>query len=183
MRGVCPGVTRGALACHHGVMSVMPVDVQAVDFAVAAWREEGRWVASAIPARIATTIDSITGSLRQLPGESGVLGFIGVGDEFFLIVRTDAHGTRILISDGAAVLDWSLAEEAADAADLDWDEDELEEYIPIGDLSILADLGIDADEISLLVDESDLYPDDQVKAIGKRIGLGEQFQKALRPTR
>jgi hypothetical protein len=32
----------------------------------------------------------------------------------------------------------------------------------------------------LLVDESDLYPDDQVKAIAKRLGLGEQFDKALR---
>jgi putative tRNA adenosine deaminase-associated protein len=103
-----------------------------------------------------------------------------VGDEFFLIFRVDAIGTRIFISDGVAVLDWSLAEEAADLIGLEWEEDDLEEFIPIGDLSILTDLGLDADELSLLVDESDLYPDDQVKAIAKRLGLGEQFDKALR---
>ena len=78
------------------------------------------------------------------------------------------------------MLDWSLAEEAADLIGLEWEEDDLEEFIPIGDLSILTDLGLDADELSLLVDESDLYPDDQVKAIAKRLGLGEQFDKALR---
>jgi putative tRNA adenosine deaminase-associated protein len=69
---------------------------------------------------------------------------------------------------------------AADLIGLEWEEDDLEEFVPIGDLAILTDLGISVDEICLMVDESDMYPDDQVKAIAKRLGLGEQFDKALR---
>jgi putative tRNA adenosine deaminase-associated protein len=166
--------------CHDGPVTVQEVDLKAIDFAAAAWREEGRWVSSAMPARIATTVDSLVSALRQLPGENGVFGFVGVGDEFFLIFRVDAIGTRVFISDSVAVLDWSLAEEAADLIGLEWEEDDLEEFVPIGDLAILTDLGINVDEICLMVDESDMYPDDQVKAIAKRLGLGEQFDKALR---
>ena len=173
-------VTDRPAPCHHGPVTVLEVDLKAIDVAAAAGRVEGRWVSSAMPARIAITVDTLVSALRQLPGENGVFGFVGVGDEFFLIFRVDSIGTRIFISDGVAVLDWSLAEEAADLIGLEWEEDDLEEFIPIGDLSILTDLGLDADELSLLVDESDLYPDDQVKAIAKRLGLGEQFDKALR---
>ncbi len=161
-------------------MSVQTVDMASVDFAVAAWREEGRWVASAMPARIATEIKPLIAALRQLPAEGGVLGFVGVGDEFFLLLRVDAAGVRTFISDSVAVLDWSLAEEAAELAGIIWEEDDLEEFVPIGDMELVADLGLGSEELAFLVDESDLYPDDQVKAIAKAMGFGDQVAAALK---
>ena len=151
-----------------------------VDFAVAAYREEGRWIVATLPARVATTHDHLVAALRQLPGEGGVFGFASVDDEFFVIVRSAPGGVRGLVSDGMAILDWSLAEEVADAIGLDWDEDDLEEFEPEGDLSICADFGLDADEMQMICEDEDLLPAEQVRAITKRRGCGAEFAAVLR---
>ena len=62
---------------------------------------------------------------KQYPGEGGVYAAIGVGEEFFILLRHDAQKTEVVISDGAALLDWDLAEDAADLIELDWEEGEL----------------------------------------------------------
>jgi putative tRNA adenosine deaminase-associated protein len=85
-----------------------------------------------------------------------------------------------MISDGAAILDWALAEEAADVIGLDIDDDDLEDFEPVGDMSIFADFGLDADELGLLCRDEDLYPDQQIKAIAKRLGFSEQLKSVLR---
>lgn len=156
------------------------MDANAIDFAVAVWREEGQWMASSLPARVATSMDGLISTLRQLPGEGGVFGLIGVVDEYFIVVRQAAGSSRAMISDGAAILDWALAEEAADVIGLDIDDDDLEDFEPVGDMSIFADFGLDADELGLLCRDEDLYPDQQIKAIAKRLGFSQQLKSVLR---
>ncbi len=151
-----------------------------VDFAVAAYREEGRWIVATLPARVATTSDRFIASLRQLPGEGGVFGFACIAEEFFVIVRTTPGGVRGVISDGMAILDWSLAEELADAIGLDWDEDDLEEFVPEGDLAVCADFGLAADELQMTCEDEDLLPAEQVRAIAKRMGFGAEMASVLR---
>ncbi|MSV52758.1 MAG: hypothetical protein F2675_00340 [Actinobacteria bacterium] len=161
-------------------MGSQEMDANSIDFAVAVWHEEGQWMASSLPARVATSMDDLTSTLRQLPGEGGVFGLIGVVDEYFIVVRQAAGSSRAMISDGAAILDWALAEEAADVIGLDIDDDDLEDFEPVGDMNIFADFGLDADELGLLCRDEDLYPDQQIKAIAKRLGFSQQLKSVLR---
>ena len=164
-------------ACHDHLMETQQPDD--LDFAVAAWREEGRWNVSALPLRTAADIESLRAALRQLPGEGGVFGIVGVLDEFFLIVRQSGEHSRMFVSDGTAILDFALVEDAADLAGLPVDEDELEEFMPAGDATILADFGVDETELRLLCEDDSLYPDEQLAAIAKRLGIGDQWSRAL----
>lgn len=151
-----------------------------IDFAFAAYREEGRWIVAALPPRSGTTVDTLQKALRQLPGEGGVLGFVSIADEFFLAMRTAPGGIRGFASDGGAVLDWPIAQDLLDAVGIDFDDDELEDYSPFGDLSTLADFGLDADELIMTCEDEDLYVEDQVRAIAKRLGFGRELSDVLR---
>jgi putative tRNA adenosine deaminase-associated protein len=105
------------------------------------------------------------------------MGAVAVGDEFFVIVREAGQGRRLMVSDGASTLDWSLADEAALMLGLD-DEDP-EEYEPIGDLGLLEDFGVSADDIVAICQDEDLYPDEQLAAIAARLGCADQWRTAL----
>lgn len=165
----------------HAPVGAQQVNADSIDFAVAVFREEGRWSVSSLPARLATSPQSLLMALRQLPGEGGVFGFVGIGDECFVALREIAGHARGFVSDAAAVYDWSLADELAD--ELEWDvddEDDLDEVEPVGDLAIFADFGLDADEVALVCQDDELYPDEQVRSIAKRLGFGVELATALR---
>ncbi len=161
-------------------MTAEVVSVDNVDFAVAAYREEGRWVVVQLPARAVVTADGFVASLRQLPGEGGVFGFVCIADEFFVLAHTVRDGVRLMISDAIALLDWSLAREAAELIGLEWDEEDLEEFEAAGDVSLCVDFGLDAGELIMICQDDDMYPDDQVRAIAKRLGFSEELTAALR---
>lgn len=153
-----------------------------VDFAVAAWREEGRWAVASLPPRACESLASYLAALRQLTGEGGVVGFIVVDEEFFIAARIMPDGAvRLLLSDLNAAYEFSLAEEAADLleTELPEDEEELDEVEPVGDLSFAADLGMPEAEVELLLGDLDLYPDEQVSSIASRMGFGEQLAATL----
>ena len=161
-------------------MATGDVDAASIDFAVACWREEGLWSVTALPARSTASADALVSALRQFPGEGGVFGIVGVSDEFFIAIRQLGDRTKALISDGSAILDWDLAEEVADLVGLQVDEDDLEEFEPIGDLSLFSDFGLDSTEMSLLCADEDLYPDEQVRTIAKRVGFLAQLSAVVR---
>ena len=50
---------------------------------------------------------------------------------------------------------------------------------PAGDLNLLEDLGIDAMELQAICDDAQMYPDEQLEAIARRIGCGDEFLDAL----
>ena len=156
----------------------MTADV--VDFAVAAYREEGRWTVVPLPPHAVTTAQGFVASLRQLPGEGGVFGVVGIADEFFILAHTVRDGVRLMISDAAALLDWTLAQEAADLIGLEWDEDDIEEFEAAGDVSLCTDFGLDGAELVMICQDEELYPDEQVRAIAKRLGFAKELAAALR---
>ena len=82
------------------------------------------------PGALAVSMDSLISALSRFPGEGGVFGAVTVGDDFFLLVRESGQGRWILLSDGAASWDWSLAEEAVDMLGLS--DDDVEELEPGG---------------------------------------------------
>ena len=51
--------------------------------------------------------------------------------------------------------------------------------MPAGDLDLLADLGLHAIDMGALLDEVDLYPDDMLSEIARRLGFGELFDDAV----
>jgi putative tRNA adenosine deaminase-associated protein len=156
------------------------VSADNVDFAIAAYREEGRWTVISLPARAVITADGFVGSLRQLPGEGGVFGVVCISDEFFILAHTVRDGVRLMISDAIALLDWSIAREAAEIIGLEWDEADVEEYEAAGDVSLCADFGLDGAELVMICQDEEMYPDEQVRAIAKRLGFSKELADALR---
>ncbi|MEZ5116118.1 MAG: tRNA adenosine deaminase-associated protein [Candidatus Nanopelagicales bacterium] len=154
---------------------------EALDFALAAWREEGRWSVSSMPPRVAEGLDTLVKALRQLPGEGGSLGFVSVADEFLLVIRVAGESVRLVLSDLNAAYDWPLAEQAADllGIELPDDEDELDEPEPAGDVTLLADLGMDAAELDVLCSDPELFPDEQLASIASRLGFATEVERAL----
>jgi len=157
------------------------VEDNAVDSAIIAWREEGMWQVESLTPRSSESLDSIINALRSQPGEGGSLALVSVAEEFFLIVRVFGAEPRVLVSDELASLDWPLAAQALVLLEMDLpdeDDDDDEEGVPAGDLAILADLGVSADEIDLLCGDLELYPEEALSTIASRIGFGDQYSAA-----
>ena len=154
--------------------------VDDVDFAVAAYREEGRWTVVPLPPHAVVTAEGLLRSLRQLPGEGGVLGIVSVADEFFVVARTLGSSARVMISDALALADWSLAEELADEIGLEWDDEDLDDVVVAGDVGLCEDLGLDAPEMLMICEDDEAYIDEMVRTISKRLGFARELAEALR---
>jgi putative tRNA adenosine deaminase-associated protein len=150
------------------------------DFAVFAYREEGRWYASPLPPSAAHSLESLRHALRQQPGEGFTLALVGALEEYVLVVRSGGGEVRLLLNDVAAATEWPLALDVLDHLGLpEPDEEDLEHVQPVGDLSLLADLGLDAIELGLLCENLDLYADEVAASIAARLGFGEEFEAAV----
>jgi len=156
------------------------VDDAAVDFAVAAWREEGLWQVELLPPRTGETLESLVNALRAQPGEGGVLGLVSVAEEFFLLVRVLGEEVNLLLSDVYAAEDWPIGLDALERLGIPSPEDdESEEPEPGGDLRVVEDFGVGPVDIELLLDDEEMWPDEQLATIATRIGFGEQFDAAV----
>jgi putative tRNA adenosine deaminase-associated protein len=160
-------------------MATEQVREEDLDYSAILWREEGIWNAIKVPARQAIVLDDLLDLCRQYPGEGGVYAVVGVSGEFFILLRSDPRKTEALISDGIALLDWDIAEDAADLIDLQWQEDDLEDYEAIGDLNILANFGLKAEDLSMICENPDLEPDQQISEVFKRIGAELAWKKII----
>lgn len=148
-----------------------------VDFAVVAYREEGVWQVQALPRRVALDLDELVKALRPWPADSGALGLVAVDEDFFVLVRVRGQHVDALLSDVTAATEWPLASGVLDLLDLP-DPDDEDDAQPAGDLGVAADLGVSAMDLALLIDD-DLYPDEVLAAVAKRIGFGQQFDAAV----
>ena len=103
---------------------------------------------------------------------------IAIDEEFFILIRVLGSHISLFLSDATAALDYPVAEELMEIADLPIPEED-EESGPVGHLEILADLGLNGMEISALCDDEELFPDEQLEAIAARLGFGEEFAELL----
>jgi putative tRNA adenosine deaminase-associated protein len=152
----------------------------AIDFALAAYREDGQWTVQELAHDHLGDVETIADALRRLPGDGGAVAMVAVDEDFFLIVRIVAGATRVLLSDVTAAEEWDLAGSAVDFLGLP--ELELEDegdQVPAGDLDLLGDLGLHEMEMGLLLDDVDLYPDEILSDVARQIGFGEQFDDAV----
>jgi len=149
-----------------------------VDFALVAFREDGAWQVQEIAAPAFDTIDSLGHALRQVSGDEGAVGMVAVDEDFFVLVRVDGARTRVLLSDVTAADEWELAQSAIDYLGLPPPEDDDIE-VPAGDLDLLGDLGLHAIDLGALLDDVELYPDEMLSDIARRLGFGELFDDAV----
>ena len=90
---------------------------------------------------------------------AGTIGLASVGDDFFVALRVLSDDVMIFLSDVTASLDWPLAGQVVEFLELDIPDDEdLDQVLPAGDMSIFADLGLDEMELGALSGDLDLYP-------------------------
>ena len=118
------------------------MDEDALDFAVAVWREEGTWQVDALPTRTADSLDAWSRAGRSRPATAACSGWCRWPRILPRGTRTRVRRTAILISDVAAADDWPLAREAVERMGVPMPEgEELDEVRPAGDLRIFEDLG------------------------------------------
>jgi putative tRNA adenosine deaminase-associated protein len=150
-------------------------------FAVTVYRDGGRWQCALLPPAVLHHLDNCVAALRQQPHEGGPIALVDVDDEFFVALRLAPSGqVRVLLSDVTAAADWGLARQAVELLGEDLpDEDDLDEVWPAGDLRIFADLGLDERDLGMILEDLDLYADEMLSMIARRIGVGEEFARVV----
>jgi putative tRNA adenosine deaminase-associated protein len=155
-------------------------EVSSSDFSVVVYREDDVWETEVLPAAFTERLDSFIHALRQQPSIGGTIGLAAVGDDFFVAVRLLGGQVSVFLSDLTAAADWPLARQVLDYLDIPVPDDEdLDQVLPVGDLSIFADLGIDEMELGALAGNLDLFPDEVLENIARKLGFGPALERAL----
>jgi putative tRNA adenosine deaminase-associated protein len=150
-----------------------------IDYVLAAYREDGQVHVQALDLDLANDLDALIEQLRRLPGDAGSLGFVSLVEEVFVVVRVRGQHVQALLSDSAAASDWPIARDVLDFLGEDVDEPEDDEDGElVGDLDMLADLGLSEFELGTIVDDLDLSSDQMLGAIADRININPDFSQA-----
>jgi putative tRNA adenosine deaminase-associated protein len=157
-----------------------PLDGQPLrGYAVAVVREEGKWRCVRLDKDVLTDLNAAITSLCEIRSQGAVFGLLDVDDEFFVVIRPVPGGVRLLLSDAVAAMDYDIAADVLDLLRVDVPADEEADPWPEGDLALLADVGMPEPELGLVVDEVDLYPDEQLEMIASRCGFEAEFAAAV----
>ena len=139
-----------------------------VDFALAAFRDNGAWQVQDIASPAFDSVDSLSHALRQVARDDSAVGMVAVDEDFFVLVRVAGPRTRVLLSDVTAADEWELAASSVAFLGLPPPEDE-DDQVPAGDLDLLGDLGMGAMDMGVLLDDYDLYPHEHLSDVTRRI--------------
>ena len=155
-------------------------------FAVRVSRAEQRWRVELL----AQDAEDELPVLERALGEPGAGGwpppFVVVVDSrlYFVLLRQGPGGmVRALISD-ATMQEWVLAAEVVERYGIAVDtegafDDDDESGWPGGDLDVLADDGLPADELRAIVTADDLWADEMVARIAQRLGFADELAGAV----
>ena len=147
---------------------------ESMEFALLAWRDEGKWRASRLSDEATSDIGVVLDALRAQQVDGGAVAMLAVDDQFFILIRQIGARMQMVLSDVMTALDYEIAAEVLELLDLELPaEDDADE--PAGDLNIFTDLGLDAMELQFICDDDEMFPDEQLEVIAKRIGFGDQF--------
>ena len=155
-----------------------PEDEGGIDFAVAAYLRGGRWHLAEITETSLASVETLAHGLRRFAADGVALGMVAVDEDYFLLVRVDDHRTRVLLSDVTAAEEWELAESALEFLGLP-DPDPDDDEGPAGDLGIVTDLGMHPIDMGVLLDDDELYPDEMLSDIARRLGFGPEFDDVI----
>ncbi|WP_137145079.1 tRNA adenosine deaminase-associated protein [Mycolicibacterium sp. CR10] len=151
-------------------------------FGVAVVREDGKWRCTVMRPAALTSLSAAETELRELRSAGAVFGLLDIDDEFFVIVRPAPSGTRLLLSDATAALDYDIAAEVLEKLDADIEDEDLDGADPFeeGDLGLLSDIGLPEAVLGVILDESDdLYADEQLGRIAREMGFADELSAVL----
>jgi putative tRNA adenosine deaminase-associated protein len=148
-----------------------------VDFVIALYREDGTPVAQALDPELANDFDELITQLQRLPGDAGALGMVSVAGEFFVAARVRGQHVQVILSDVYAAEAWSLARDVVDYLNIEIPEDDDEDGL-VGDLEMLADLGLPEMELDLLCSDLDQDSDAIALTVADHIHFGPPARKA-----
>jgi putative tRNA adenosine deaminase-associated protein len=163
-------------------------EVNETDFAIMVFREDEGWAADVLPLAVIDDLKGFIRVLRQQPSRAGTIGLAGIDDYFFVAVRVIGSQVSVLLSDIGAALDYGLAEQVLDFLEIPVpDEDDLDQVLPVGDLSIFADLGLDEMDLAAICSRLDFdseddpwdHVEDAIESIAVRLGFGPAMERAL----
>ncbi len=151
---------------------------ESMEFALLAWRDEGKWRVSQLSDEAISDIGIVLDALRAQQVDGGAIAMLSVDDEFFILIRQIGARMQMVLSDVITSLDYEIAAEVLELLDLELPaEDDADE--PAGDLNIFTDLGLDAMELQFICDDDEMFPDEQLEVIARRIGFGDQFIEVI----
>jgi putative tRNA adenosine deaminase-associated protein len=151
---------------------------------VAVIRGEQRWRCELLHGAAQRQLADVERELAEAAGRGAVVfGLIDVDDEFVIILRPGPAKTRLVLSDATAGIDYEIAADVLrelnrEIPDLDPDSVDDVEPWPEGDLDLLADVGLDERTLVKLF-AGDLYPDEQILEIAKRLGFEAELLAAV----
>ena len=129
-------------------------DSESDDVAVVVYREDEAWDVDLLPPALTEDLAGLIGVLRQQPSICGTIGL--------------------------AAVDWPLARQVMAYLDLDVPDDEdFDQVLPAGDLSIFADLGLDEMDLGMIAGNLDLFPDEALALIARKLGFGQAYGRAV----
>jgi putative tRNA adenosine deaminase-associated protein len=147
-------------------------------WAVVVFRQEDEWQVAQLPPGIVEDLDAVVAAVRGQV--SGSFALVDVADEFFVAVRVVGGVARFLLSDAGASLDWDLAAQVMDRLDLDLPEDEdSADLVPVGELAVFDDLGLDAMELSAILGDEEAYADEMLTSLARRLGFSDAFEQVV----
>lgn len=149
-----------------------------IDLVVAVYREDGLPVATALTKDLANDLDELITQLRRQPADAGAIGMVSLVGDVFMIVRVRGRNVQALLSDAAAAGDWPLARDIADFLGVDEIPDPEDDSEPLGDVGLLADLGVTELAMEAYCDNFDDNSDEVLAQIAERIAVGQAFRKA-----
>jgi putative tRNA adenosine deaminase-associated protein len=155
-------------------------DVSDGDVAVIVYREDETWDTEVLPTALTEDLSGLIHALRQQPSIGGTIGLVTVGDDFFVALRVIGGQVSVFLSDLTAAADWPLARQVLDYLDIPIPgDDDLDQVLPVGDMSIFADLGLDEMDLGAFAGDLDQFPDEAIAKIATRLGFGHALDRAL----
>ena len=150
-------------------------------FGVAVVREDGKWRCTPMRKAALNSLAAAETELRELRSAGAVFGLLDVDEEFFVIVRPAPAGTRLLLSDATAALDYDIAAEVLDKLDSDIDDEDLEDEDPFeeGDLAVLSGVGLPEGVLGVIVSDEEMEIEEQITAIAQRLGFENELVAVL----
>jgi putative tRNA adenosine deaminase-associated protein len=159
---------------------MMMTNVTSNDFAVVVYREDDGWEAGVLPLALTENLEGLILALKGQPSIVGPIGLAAVGNDFFVALRIVGGQPSVFLSDLTAAVDWPLARQVLDYLEVPvpFDED-LDQVLPAGDMSIFADLGVDEMELGALSGDLDRDLDEVLRSMARRLGFGPAMERAL----
>jgi putative tRNA adenosine deaminase-associated protein len=158
-------------------------------FAAALARTDQGWTGVELDLAEVEDLEQLADLLRDLTGEGDgpALLMLDEDDEHLALVRVDGGAgslaePRVFLSDRRAVLASEVAAmlwEDADSDDVEDDEDEGTRPIaePVGDTTVLADLGTSAADLLALCAEEGLLPADVLTTVCENAGCDDVLER------